>query len=349
MFSGSSEYLEDIDYICNFDIDWSMFSGKNVLIAGATGLIGTVLVDALMYKNSKDSLGVNVLALSRDEVKLKSHFDTYASSTLFHSLEADVLKPIELNVAVDYIVNLASNTHPALYATKPIQTIDSIVLGTRNILELAAINESCRVVNSSSVEVYGENRGDVERFTEDYCGYIDCNTLRAGYTEGKRLSESLCQAYISERNVDVVSARLGRVYGAPVLATDTKASTQFIYNAVNDEDIILKSKGNQEYSYVYVADAVTAILLLLTRGRNGEAYNISDDEIKTFRETAEILASINGRDVKFETPNQVESKGFSVVAKALMNSDKIKNLGWSSRYQLKDGLTRTVSILRGGG
>lgn len=196
MFSSALWYCEDIEYIAGFNIDWNRLSGRSILITGATGLIGTVLVDAIMYKNSKEQLGIKVLALARDKERVNRRFASYQSNTLFKVIQGDVSKPLNIDKSVDFIINLASNTHPVLYATEPINTIDSIVGGVKNILEFSSRNNVERVINISSVEVYGENRGDVERFTEDYCGYINCNTLRAGYSEGKRLAEALCQAYI---------------------------------------------------------------------------------------------------------------------------------------------------------
>lgn len=346
MFSSSEWYKEDIEYTAGFNIGWDKLENTSILITGATGLIGTVLIDTLMHKNKTDSLNVKVYALARDKEKILSHFKDYPSDELFEAVQGDITEKIIINETIDYIINLAGNTHPALYASEPIKTIDSIVTGTKNILELASTQKTKRVVNASSVEVYGENRGDTEMFTEDYSGYINCNTLRAGYSEGKRLSEALCQAYIAEKNLDVISARLGRVYGASLAASDSKSTTQFIRSAVNGDDIVLKSEGKQEYSYVYVADAVTAFLMLLTQGVNGEAYNVASDEVKTFRETAELLAAINSKNVTVESPSEAELKGFSVIQKSLMDSSKIKGLGWRAEYDLKSGLERTVHTLR---
>jgi nucleoside-diphosphate-sugar epimerase len=348
MFSDSSWYREDIENIATFDIDWQKLKDSSILITGATGLIGTVLIDALMYKNKKNKLDIRVYAFSRSEEKLRSRFSSYIDSDKFTIIQGDITDAISIDDKIDFIINLASNTHPGLYSSEPIATIDTIILGTKNILEFAARRDVKRIINTSSVEVYGENRGDVERFTEDYCGYIDCNTLRAGYSEGKRLSEALCQAYVSEKGLDVVSVRLGRVYGASLLKSDTKSTTQFIRNAVNGADIVLKSEGKQEYSYLYVADAITAFLLLLSEGDSGAAYNVAGDEVKSLRETAEFLADINGKSVSFELPDTTESKGYSVVSRALMDSSKIKSLGWRAQYSLDDGLNRTVSILRHG-
>lgn len=346
MFSNSKWYKEDIKYIADSDVDWQELNNASILITGATGLIGTVFVDALMYKNKNDGLNVKIFALARNKEKIQNHFSDYRKDSLFKPVESDIAREIRVKENVDYIINLASNTHPVLYATEPIKTIDSIVTGTKNVLEFAAGHKVKRVINASSVEIYGENRGDTERFTEDYCGYIDCNTLRAGYPEGKRLSETLCQAFVAEKNLDVISARLGRVYGAPLLVSDTKATTQFIRSTVSGNDIILKSEGKQIYSYVYVADAVTAFLILLTKGVSGEAYNIASDEIKSFRETAETLADINDKKILLQIPSETERKGYSVVQKALMDSSKIKMLGWRASYSLKKGLERTVYTLR---
>lgn len=346
MFSESGLYKEDINYIVTYDINWDKIRNSTILITGATGLIGTVLVDSLMYRNKLHSTNVRVVVMSRSLENAQNHFKSYIDEDLFAIVECDITKSFFVNEKVDYIVHLASNTHPALYANRPIETIDTIVLGTKNILEFAAEHNVKRVINTSSVEVYGENRGDIDRFTEEYNGYINCNTLRAGYPEGKRLAESMCQAYINEKGIDVVSVRLGRIYGAPVRKTDTKSTTQFINNAVNNEDIILKSKGLQKFSYTYVADTVTAYLQLLASGQNGEAYNVAHDEIKTFVEVANILASINGKQVKFEHPDSTIQKGGSSVQSALLDSKKICQLGWKAKYDLKSGLVRTVSILR---
>lgn len=344
--SNIQEYINDLQFISRSVVDWDLLKDASILVTGATGLIGTVLIDALMYRNKHHDLNVKIYALSRSIKRLQDKFPEFTESPLFVPIEGDVISGISLNVEIDYIVNLASNTHPALYASRPIETIESIVIGARNVFNLANNLSVKRIVNASSVEVYGENRGDVDRFTEDYCGYINPNTLRAGYPEGKRLSEAYGQAYMSEKGLDVISARLGRVYGPLTLESDTKSTTQFIRSAVKGEDIILKSSGAQEYSYVYVADAVVAFLLLLTRGVAGEAYNVASDELKTFSQVADMLAEVSGSRVRYELPNSTEKQGFSVVTRALMDSSKIKDLGWSAEYNLDNGLENTVNILR---
>lgn len=346
MFSDNTLYKEDIAYITDFELNWEKLKNSTILVTGATGLIGTVLVDALMYKNNTNNMNMKIIASSRNEQKLTNRFRKHLSNKLFLPIQADIVSGIKIDEKIDYIVNLASNTHPGLYAHEPIGTIDTIIFGTKNIFELAHTNQAKRVINVSSVEVYGENIGQLESFSENDSGYINCNTVRAGYAEGKRLSEAMGQAYIVEKGLDIISARLGRVYGATLLETDTKSTSQFIKSAVSHENIILKSSGEQRYSYVYVADSVTAILLLLVQGRCGEAYNIADDEIKSLYEVAKMLADANDVNVIKQTAELSEERGFSVVQNALMNCEKIKSLGWSAEYMLEAGLARTVSILK---
>ena len=254
MFVNNKLYKEDIDSIASCNLRWDKLKNKSILITGATGLIGTFLIDLLMYRNIKYNDGITIYAVGRNREKAIARFKNYFDSDLFVFVQHDIQNPLELNAPVDYIIHGASNTHPIAYSTEPINTILLSVLGTKSILDFASSHNVKRTLFLSTVEIYGENRGDVETFKEDYCGYIDCNTLRAGYPEGKRAAEALCQAYIKEKNTDVVTARCCRVYGPTMGNDDSKAIAQFIRNAVKHENIILKSKGDQQYSYCYAAD-----------------------------------------------------------------------------------------------
>ena len=247
---------------------------------------------------------------------------------------------------IDYVLHLASNTHPVAYATDPIGTITTNVIALNNLLALAAEKKSSRFLFASSNEIYGENRGDVELFDEKYCGYIDCNTLRAGYPESKRCGEALCQAYIKQKGLDCVIARLTRTYGPTILPTDTKAISQFFNNALRGEDIVLKSEGKQYYSYQYVADSVSGLLTILLKGEVGEAYNIADESGDiTLCELATLIAMQVGRKVIFDLPNAVESIGFSKAMKARLDGSKIMALGWRPLFRIVDGVARTFDTL----
>lgn len=345
-------YQENIKKAACARIAWNRLAGKKVLIAGATGLIGRYFIDLIMFKNEGEHLGCAVTAVSRNKSQAAGIFpERYFKNDCFRYFPHDVREPFGADVdkwdKFDYVINLASNTHPVAYAERPIETITANVYGTKNLLNLCADSGSARFVFTSSVEIYGENRRDTELFKEDYMGYLDCNTLRAGYPESKRVCEALCQAYRKEKGVDVVIPRLPRVFGPTMGESDSKAAAQFIRKAAGGEDIILKSAGEQYYSFLYVADAVTGLITVMLSGNQGEAYNVADLSCdRTLKEMAGICASAGGTDVRQECPEEEEKLGYSTATKARLDAEKIKALGWSPIFSVEEGLRQTIRILR---
>ena len=364
-------YREDIKRAASADLPWEKLTGRSVLISGAGGLIGSFLIDVLMERNrllmeaasdrpAKEDGLIRIFALGRSRARGEARFASYLSDSAFTFVERDVNEPLIKESGAShkedplaafgrggYVLHLASQTHPVAYATDPIGTIMTNITGTQHMLDFAVSAGAARALFASSNEIYGQNRGDAEFFDESYCGYIDSNTLRAGYPESKRCGEALCQAYIRQKELDVVIARLTRSYGPTLLKTDTKAMSQFLGKAVSGEDIVLKSEGTQYFSYTYMADAVTGLLTVLLKGETGEAYNIADEasDIR-LRDLAAHIAEAAGTKVVFDLPDAVESAGFSKATKARLSGDKIKALGWRMTYDIKSGTERTVRIMR---
>lgn len=348
MYFKSRKYTEDVEKVA-YEFKDLMVKKKKFMVIGASGLIGRFMIDVLVYANQKYGLANEIICISRSENKLHDFFREYLNLNYFSVIAIDITKEIETSVQCDYIFQGASNTHPLAYANDPIGTIMTNVIGTQNILNFAKKNNVRRTIFFSSVEIYGENRGDVKGFSENYCGYIDCNTLRAGYTEAKRTCEALCQAFISKEKLDIVIARISRVFGPTVLASDSKASSQLIFNGVNEEDVVLKSEGLQRYSYSYVGDVVSALLFLVKNGENGEAYNIKgkngDIELRDF---AKIVADYSGVKLSYDIPSEVEKKGFSRVNMAVLDDLKVRELGWKPSFKVSDAIKTTIDILQEG-
>ena len=338
-------YQEDVGAVAAAPVDWEKLVGATVLISGATGMIGSLIVDVLMKK--RKDLGCRVICLGRSEPKARGRFPAYFDEGHgFSFVTADVAEGIPEVGPVDYVFHAASNTHPVAYASDPVGTILLGVTATDRMLSYAASHGCRRFLFASSNEIYGENRGDTEYFDESYLGYIDCNTLRAGYPEGKRCGEALCQAYRKAAGLDCVVVRFTRSYGPSLLPTDTKALSQFLRNALAGEDIILKSAGTQQYSYTYAADAASAFFYLLDKGADGEAYNVADPRSDVrLKDLAEAVARAAGTKVVFDLPDEVEAAGFSKATKALLDASKLRALGWQARFGIEEGIRRTIRVL----
>ena len=331
-------YREDLENILSVS-SVELLKGKSFLITGATGMVGTMLIDTLMLLAD-----VKIYAVGRNKEKAKERLGEYFDSPDFTFLAQDVTQPFPRDLKVDYIIPLASNTHPLAYSQYPIETMLINIEGAKNALDLAA-ECGAMVLYPSSVEVYG-NSPDGNPFKEEDNGQLNLSNSRACYTESKRSCEALCQSYAAEKGVKVKIARLCRIFGPSMVQTDTKASSQFLLKALHDEDIVLKSEGNQYFSYVYVADAVAALLHILLHGKDGEAYNVSSEKTNVhLREFAELCAEASGRKVVFDLPSETERKGYSIAATAILDNSKLCDLGFVPRYGMKDAVERTISIL----
>ena len=329
-------YKEDIHNILSIKgID--RLKNKSFLITGATGMVGTMLIDALTAIE-----GVKIIAVGRNRQKIKERWKQYDG---FSFLEHDVCKPFPESLQADYILPMASNTHPLAYSQYPIETIMINIKGCEHALNLAD-KIGATVVFTSTNEIYGNAREN-EDFYEDYNGILNLSNARSCYNESKRTCEAMCQSYKEEHGTKVKIARLCRIFGPTMLMSDSKASSQFIKKALSGEDIILKSEGKQYFSYTYVADAVMGLLTVLLNGEYGVAYNVSSEKTNIrLRDFAQLCAEACNKNVVFDLPTEVENKGFSTAQRAILNNDRIKNIGFQPMYGMREAILRTIEILK---
>ena len=338
-----SLYQEDLDCILRTK-GIETIKGKRFLITGASGLIGVCLIDALMKYNQQGA-NIMVFAVGRSKENATPRLGEYYHDEHFQFIEQDVRQPLPSLLNVDYIIPLASNTHPLAYSQYPIETIEINVKGAEFALQ-KAVECGAKVLYPSTVEVYGNARG-MDVFTEDYTGQLNLSTARSCYTESKRVSEALCQSYIAEKGAKVKIVRLSRIFGSTMLMSDSKASSQFIIKALSGENIVLKSKGEQFFSYTYVAEAVCAMLHVLINGEYGVAYNIASEKCNVhLKDFARMCAEWAGKQVVFDLPSETERKGFSVAMQAVLDNSRLKRIGLVLQYSMGDAIIRTCNILK---
>lgn len=358
-FLENKLYKQDLNLISMYLLKQEkQISGKNFLITGASGLIGSCIVDSLLYLNRnyfKDNDKVTVVVIGRDAKKLKERF-SYLRDEEFKYLKliqqdlgsdfklSDSLDSV-IHYDMDYIIHAASNADPRNFSLYPAETITANINGMTNILNYAK-NRDTRVLYVSTREVYGLIADKVAYEETDY-GLVDFNGLRSCYPESKRVSELLCRSYAEEFGANTAIARLGYVYGPTMLMSDSRAIAQFLKKAVEGNNIVMKSLGEQTRSYCYVADIVEGLFRILLDERRGEVFNVANRNAEiTLRGLAEEIAFCANVEVVFELPDEVEAKGYSLPQDAILNEEKIRKIGYKPQYLIKDGISRTYSILK---
>ena len=332
---------EDLQYIANYNLPYEQLKGRSVLVTGATGLIGTLLVRALLAIGD-----IKVIALVRDSEKAKKIYgDLIGNSLKLHI--ADIVDKIKIEDAVDYIFHCASITASKMMIEKPVETLLISVEGTKNILNFAQEKKCASVVYISSMEVYGAFNESKE-VREGNLGYIDHLKVRSNYPESKRLCENMCVAYYTEFGVPVKIARLAQTFGAGILPGENRVFAQFARSAMQGKDIVLHTKGQSEGNYCYTRDCITGLLTILLKGTNAEAYNVSNPRTHTtIAEMANLVAEkiADGKiKVVFDIPED-NTFGYAADTKMKLNSDKLQALGWKPEVGLEEAYRRMMGEL----
>ncbi len=314
-------------------VNWEIFRNSSILVTGATGLIGVQIVNSLLLVNEKFNLNLSIYALVRNKKKAEEKFKDKITSQLCFVVQ-DITEKIDCP-AVDFIIHTANGTASKGFVETPVETIDSIVMGTKNVLEFAKEHEVKSVVYLSSMEVYGNIPTDrVETLKETDYGYMDAMKVRNSYPLAKKLAENLCSSYFSEYKVPVKIARLSQIIGSGVDYNDNRVFAQFARNIVENKDIILKTAGETVRSYCYVTDCVGALLLMLEKGKNGEVYNIANpDTTCSIRAMAEMLCE------KYST------SGLKIENDGRLYPDTTKYYLDTTKYYLDTGWRPSVSLI----
>lgn len=319
---------------------------KSLLITGATGLLGSFIVDMLMMANELFDYRIKIYAIGRSAERLTKRFGQIKTEQLIY-VEHNVNQPLTDEFCVDYIIHAASNAYPAAFRMDPVGTMMGNIMGTANLLEYGKKTGSTRFLFVSSGEVYGQGDVNLDSYIENYSGYVDILKSRSCYPVSKRAAETLCCSFTEQYGLDTVIARPCHTYGPNTTKNDNRATVQFINNALKEENIVLKSAGKQMRSYCYVADCASGILTVLLHGKSCEAYNIANSQAKaTIAEFAEYVAEKSGCKVIYTEPDKIALEERTPISKQVLDSSRLQELGWIGEYTVEKGIEHTLQILK---
>lgn len=337
-------FKEDLEAIVKEDIRWEKLRGKTVLITGASGMIGTYMLHVLTMLNDKYEYGIRVLAVLRNASKLSKETKEREDVQV---IIRDVTEPLEIPEDVHYVIHAASPASPLIMQNHPVETIAANTLGTFNTLSLAKEKEAEGYLFISSREIYGQPEEGQEFFYEDTYGFVDQLNPRSCYSEGKKAAETMCICYREEYGLNTKIARLAHTYGPGMSIYDGRVQADFLKNVFYKEDIVLKSEGSAVRTYTYIGDAVAGLYRILLDS-DDVVYNIGNEDGKvSICELAEIMVDIypeRGLKLVFDIP-EGGTKGTAPYTLGILSSGKLRKIGWSPKYSVKEGFKRTLEYL----
>jgi UDP-glucuronate decarboxylase len=306
---------------------------KKILVTGGAGFLGSHLCDRLVTQ------GHHVLCVDNYFTGSKSNIAHLLDYKNFEVIRQDICIP--LYVEVDEIYNLACPASPQHYQLDPIQTMKTSVIGAFNMLGLAKRTKA-RILQASTSECYGDPT--VHPQPEEYWGNVNPVGIRSCYDEGKRAAETLFIDYHRVHNVTVKIMRIFNTYGPRMAEGDGRVVSNFIVQALRNEDITVYGDGLQTRSFCYVDDLLDGMMALMASDSSFTGpVNIGNPSEFTMIELAEkVLALTNSSSRLVHKPLPKDDP-----RQRKPNIDMAKNvLGWEPKIALKDGLSKTIDYFR---
>ncbi|MDP3997940.1 MAG: UDP-glucuronic acid decarboxylase family protein [Candidatus Andersenbacteria bacterium] len=303
-----------------------------ILVTGGAGFLGSHLCDRLIER------GDSVVCVDNFFTGQRRNIAHLLDHPRFQLIEHDIIEPLTLDV--DQIYNLACPASPIHYQHNPIRTVKANTVGMINMLGLAK-RTGARILQASTSEVYGDP--DIHPQTEAYVGHVNCLGPRACYDEGKRIAETLCMDYHRHNKVDIRIVRIFNTYGPRMHPQDGRVVSNFIMQALNNEDITLYGDGSQTRSFCYVDDLIAAIIAMMDQTKTVGPINIGNPDEMTIKELAEKIIEITGskstivfRNLPADDPKQRQPD--ITLAKQALN--------WQPTTNLQEGLKNTIDYFR---
>lgn len=289
VFDPLTEDLEQA--LLRLEDDWERFRGASLFMTGGTGLFGRWLLEALTYANRLRGLDLEITVLSRNPQGFAARARHLASDPAVTLLAGDVRDFVFPDRSYDLLIHgAATSAEETFRGERPLAKFDTLVHGTRHVLDFAVRADVGRLLFLSSGSAYGAS--GLERTPETYAGAPDTTNPDSALGEAKRAAELLVTCYAREHGLECVIARCFSFVG-PFLPLDIHyAIGNFIRHALWDDAVTIQGDGTQERSYLYMADLVVWLLALLDRGQKGRIYNVGSDRGIAIRDLADLVRSV---------------------------------------------------------
>ena len=346
--SVNSVLQEDLINNAKIINELKSLNNKKIVVTGATGLIGSVLCKSVLCANRLYDCNITIYAVVRNMSKAQKIFENVIGRQEFNIVNYDFMgnDSFEIQNNIDYLIHTAAVTTSKLMVEKPVDTLFTAINGTNAILEFARKNKVSSVVYLSSMEVYG-SFSDEKYVDENTYGRIDILDVRSSYSEGKRICENICVSYNHQYNVPVKIVRLAQTFGPGISKEDNRVYAQFARSVIEENDIVLHTRGLSEGNYVYISDAINAIFKVLMYGKNGEAYNIANEESHMqIRQMAELVAEKVAKGKIRVIYDLQSNNAYAKDTKMKIDTHKIKELGWKPRVSLYDTYIRMIDYIK---
>lgn len=322
-------------------IDLSPLYGKRVLITGANGLIGTYLICFFHLANITRNAGIDISAVSRSAPcdKLREIFrDGYT----FYSMNLASPGPHHFPQRADYIIHGATYAQPGKFLKNYHETIHLNTTATENLLKKAKEDGATFLFLSSS-EIYGEPDDAHIPTPEDYPGLCSPVSVRAIYSESKRMGETLCYAYKAFDKVNAKIARISMSYGPGVELDDERVLSNFMKQALLEKRVVMLDDGSKKRTFCYIADSVLMLLNILLYG-SGFVYNVGGGDTITIRQLAEEICALTGSTLSAVPAAPATSQDIKVSPPVVeLDTSKVRSeFNLPPPLPFKEGLARTL-------
>jgi len=321
--------------------------GKTLFISGGSGFLGSY-INQVIYHLNKEVFKKPCRVISIDNYitgSAKKNFIGNIEDPNIEFIFHDIRLPILIREKVDYVIHAAGLASPYYYQKYPLETIESAVIGAKNLLELARSKNVKGFLFFSSSEIYGDPDPKHVPTPETYAGHVSSTGPRACYDESKRLGETLCLVYHQQFGVPIKIVRPFNIYGPGMKPDDYRVIPTFLYHGLRKEALPVHDKGKQTRTFCYISDGITGFLEVLLSGKPGEVYNIGNEkpEITMENLAGKIVKILNNKSSikKISYPPSYPAGEPQRRCPDLTKAEN--NLKYLPRIDLESGLKRTIS------